>query len=91
MKCPKCKANFIMQDNIREEMDKTFIICPECSTRFKLRALEKLLSLNTIVVLILAGIPIGLLPEVFAIPIFLIIAIFYARWVFKLENIVPGS
>jgi len=91
MKCPECKANFVMQENIREEMDKTFIKCPECSAEFRLQALEKLFSLKSAVVLVLVGMPLGLLPEEFSIPIFVIAAILYARWVFKLENVVPGS
>ena len=80
-----------MQENIREEMDKTFIKCPECSAEFRLQALEKLFSLKSAVVLVLVGMPLGLLPEEFSIPIFVIAAILYARWVFKLENVVPGS
>ena len=90
MKCPECKSKFPMQGNTQEEMDKTFLTCPECGTRFELQALQKMF-LKGILIMMLAGIPLGLLPPVISIPAFIVVLMLLLKWVFKAENVVPGS
>ena len=90
MKCPECKAKFPMLENTKEEMDKTFLTCPKCGTRFELQAMQKM-YFKGILIMVLSGIPLNFLPPVIAVPFFLIVNFFLVKWVFKPENVVSGS
>ena len=90
MKCPECGNKFPLQGNSKEVLGVMALECPNCHTRFEIKALQKMFP-KGLLVLLVASLPLSFLPAAIGVPLLAVVTAFLVRWTFKPENVVARN